>query len=184
MMRKTLIFSIITLILLTISCKKPPHYSPVPVIDFLQVTVADTTDQSELHNPVVLYQIIFKVFDGDNNLGIPTNDTLNTQDSTKNYNLFFTLLYKHNGQFDTANLPISLSYRIPQANYVSIYNYLKATVYVNLTFSPSVLASMFDTIKFSFYVMDRDMNKSNIQQTPELPVNFRGTMVDTVTIIH
>ncbi len=183
-MRKLFFLSLLTIILFTFSCKKTQKYSPVPVIDFLQVTVADTVDQSELHNPIVLYQIVFKVFDGDNDLGIPTTDSTNAQDSTKNYNLFFTLLYKHDGRFDTAALPISLNYRIPQANFVSIYNYMKATVYVDLTFSPNVLTSMFDTIKFSFYVVDRAMNKSNTQETPELPVNFRGTLVDTVTIIQ
>ncbi len=180
-MKKTLGIFIFAIILL-FSCQKPKDYSPIPVIDFTRLIVRDTTDQSELHNKIVLYQIYFKVLDGDNDLGIDTSDST-AQDSTNN-NLFFTLLYKKNGKFDTAQMPIPLDFRIPKAQYVSIYNYLKATVIANLTFDPNILSSLFDTIKFSFYVIDQAHNRSNIQETPEIPVNFRGVMVDTDTIIR
>ena len=180
-MKKLIGFSLIA-IFFFFSCHKPQSYSPIPVIDFTQLVVRDTTDQSELHNKIVLYQIYFKVLDGDNNLGIDQTDST-AQDSTNN-NLFFTLLYKKDGKFDTAELPIPLNYRIPKAQYVSIYNYLKATVIADLTFDPTILSSMFDTIKFSFYVIDQAHNKSNIQETPEIPVNFRGVIVDTDTIIR
>ncbi len=184
-MKKLLAYLLPVLVLL-FSCTSPVQYPPEPQIDFLQLNVKDTVDNSELQSPIVLYQIIFKVLDGDNNFGLLPGDTtgIYSPDTTYYNNLFITLLYKNNGRFDTADLPLSLNYRIPAAEIVSIHDYFKATVIIDLSFDPNVISSMFDTIKFSFYVVDKDLNPSNIQETPEIPTDFRGTVVDTVTIIQ
>ncbi len=168
------------------SCHKTVNYPPQPVIDFQYVLVKDTVEDSELGNKVVLYQLVFKVLDGDNNLGLSDQDTTGDFSTGSPYhnNLFISILNKNNGRFDTVQLPLSLSYRIPKADVVNIYNYYKAVIMVDLTFDPVVLSNMLDTFKFSFYVVDRDLNMSNIQQTPELTVQFRGVLGDTVTIIQ
>jgi len=171
---------IILIALITAGCSKKANYPPEPVIDFQYILVKDTVEQSELANHVVLYEIVFKVFDGDNNLGVPVGDT--TADSTAR-NLFITILNKKNGEFDTVNLPLKLTYTIPQAQVVSIYNYFKAIVLVDLTFDPVVIQNFLDTFKFSFYVVDQDNNISNIQETPELTTQFRGVLGDTTTLI-
>ena len=184
-MRQLLLYIIVLIIFLS-SCQKHVDYPPEPVIDFQYVLVKDTVENNELANKVVLYQIVFKVFDGDNNLGLSDEDSTNnfSSDSAYRNNLFISILNKRDGHFDTVALPLELSYRIPKANVVNIYNYYKATVMVDLTFDPVVIQNMLDTFKFSFYVVDRDLNKSNVQQTPELTVQFRGTVGDTVTIIQ
>ena len=186
-MRKFLFYiGFIWLILFAPSCRKHIDYPPEPVIDFQYVLVKDTVENNELANRIVLYQIVFKAFDGDNNLGLSDDDTTGDFSMGSEYhnNLFISILNKHNGRFDTVDLPLSLSYRIPKADVVNIYNYYKATIIVDLTFDPAVIQSMLDTFKFSFYVLDRDLSKSNEQETPELTVQFRGIAQDTVTIIQ
>ncbi len=186
-MRRFLLYiSFFVVIGMIFSCNKNFNYPPEPVIDFQYVYVKDTVEDNELANKVVLYQIVFKAFDGDNNLGLSDNDTMGDFSSGSDYynNLFISILNKRNGQYDTVDLPLSLSYRIPKADVVNIYNYYKATIIVDLTFDPVVLENMLDTFKFSFFVVDRDLNKSNIQETPELTVQFRGVAGDTITIIQ
>ncbi len=186
-MRKFLLYIGLVLLILSVSsCRHHFNYPPEPVIDFQFVLVKDTVENNELANRVVLYQIVFKAFDGDNNLGLSDNDTTGDYSMGSEYhnNLFISILNKHNGRFDTVDLPLSLSYRIPHADVVNIYNYYKATIIVDLTFDPSVIQNMLDTFKFSFYVLDRDLNKSNVQETPELTVQFRGLAQDTVTVIQ
>ncbi len=187
-MRKGFIYIVLILLMIVLlgSCRKTFNYPPQPVIDFQYLTVKDTVENNELGNKVVLYQLVFKVLDGDNNLGLGDDDTTGVFSTNSEYhnNLFIAILNKVNGRFDTVHLPLSLSYRIPKANVVNIYNYFKATIMVDLTFDPVVLQEMLDTFKFSFYVLDRDLNRSNIQQTPALTVQFRGTVQDTVTIIQ
>ncbi len=165
-------------------CTKPPVYPPEPQIDLQYVLVADTTDTSELHNRIILYQLVFKVLDGDGDIGLKQSDTTAPYtDSLKN-NLFISLLKSDNGTYDTVDMPIALNYRIPYADPIGLNEYYKATVYIDMNFPKDIMEESFDTIKFSFYILDRAFHKSNVQTTPPIPIDFRGKIIDTDTLIR
>ncbi len=185
-MKKTFYLLLLTVLLPFLGCQKQPVYPDKPIIDFQKLIVKDTIENTELGNKVVLYQLYFKVLDGDNNIGLYPQDTTGIYSDSSVYhnNLFITLLNKKNGRFDTVHLPVPLYYRIPVVKTVSLYKFFKATIIVDIHFDPFVLQQYLDTFKFSFYLIDRNFNKSNIQQTPPIPVSFRGVIIDTVQIIH
>ena len=153
----TLLFSVL---LLMISCDEiDPVYPDEPVVDYQGFGLFITSDP--LGNNILVGQLTFDFTDGDGNLGLPplidTTD-LNVPDTVK-YN-FFLHLYDLQG-YDWIQIPEEdggiLKYRIPYLNKQP----LSGTMDLKIAY-PIII---YDTIFYTFYIYDRDFNRSNIDST-------------------
>ncbi len=152
--------SILSAILLLVSCEEiQPEFPDEPVIDYQGFSLFITVDQ--LNNKTLVGQLSFRFTDGDGNVGLPPlPDTsgLNLPDTLK-YN-FFLQLYDLQG-FDYVQIPEEdggvLKYRIPVLDKQPLSGTLDLEIYY-----PVIL---YDTIFYTFYIMDQDYNRSNIDST-------------------
>jgi hypothetical protein len=153
-------WTIVTGILLLAGCQEIlPEYPDEPVIDYQGFGLYVIVD--ELGNRTLTGRLTFEFTDGDGNLGLyplPENTELNLPDTVK-YN-FFLQLYDLRG-YEYQKVPESeggiLKYRIP-------YLDKKPTKGVmDLDISYPVI--LHDTIFYTFYIYDRDYNRSNTDTT-------------------
>ena len=157
---------IITIIVLLggLSCKKIESLPEIPSISFKSFILIDTIDP--LGNEVKKGELIFDFEDGDGDIGLTQPDSLSA-DST-NFNLFFTLFCKTDGEFTKVSeddLETPLNYRIPYIEKEGQNKALKGEIQVDFDY---LLTFEYDTIKYSFFIVDRALHKSNIETTPEI----------------
>ena len=153
----TLLFSTL---LLMISCNEvDPVYPDEPVVDYQGFGLYITTDP--LGNNTLIGQLTFDFTDGDGNLGLlPLVDTsyLNLPDTVK-YNFFLQLYDLQNYEF--VEIPDEdggkLKYRIPYLD--------KQPLSGTMDLEISYPVIKYDTIFYTFYIYDRDYNRSNTDST-------------------
>ena len=153
----TLLFSTL---LLMISCNEvDPVYPDEPVVDYQGFGLYITTDP--LGNNTLIGQLTFDFTDGDGNLGLlPLVDTsdLNLPDTVK-YNFFLQLYDQQNYEF--VEIPDEdggvLKYRIPYLD--------KQPLSGTMDLEISYPVIKYDTIFYTFYIYDRDYNRSNTDST-------------------
>ena len=153
----TILFSVL---LLMISCNEiDPVYPDEPVVDYQGFGLFIATDA--LGNNTLIGQLSFDFTDGDGNIGLlPLVDTsdLNVPDTVK-YN-FFLQLYDLQG-YDFVQIPDEdggfLKYRIP-----FLY---KQPLTGTLDLEISYPIIVYDTIFYTFWIYDRDYNRSNTDST-------------------
>jgi len=158
-MRKLLPF-IFSALFLAISCNEiTPVYPDVPVVDYQGFGLFIAVDA--LGNRNLMGQLTFNFTDGDGNLGLlPLVDTaqLNLPDSIK-FN-FFLQLYDLQG-YEFVEIPDEdggiLKYRIPYLDKQP----LSGTMDLEISY-PII---KYDTIFYTFYIIDRDFNRSNTDST-------------------
>jgi len=157
---KAILPAILFLLLPVLSCNQiDPVYPDEPVVDYQRFGLFIVVDQ--LGNKTLMGQLTFDFTDGDGNLGLPPlEDTLdlNLPDTVK-YN-FFLQLYDLQG-YTYVKIPDEqggiLKYRIPYLDKQP----LKGTM--DLEISYPVIKH--DTIFYTFYIFDRDFNRSNTDTT-------------------
>ncbi len=146
-------------------CYPREKFSEIPHIEFVAIEKIDNgtgvDSQAEL---VVHFQ------DGDGNIGLDESDTTGmfSPDSLYYYNFFIEYYEKQQGKWVSVELPTPLHVRVPVLSQnvpESIEGDIKVLTYINNLFSP------YDTVKLSCYLVDRDLNKSNVIETPEITVN-------------
>ena len=159
---KILIITIIVL-LSGLSCKKIESLPEIPSISFKSFMLIDTIDA--LGNEGKIGELIFDFEDGNGDIGLTQPDSLST-DST-NFNLFFTMFSKIDGEFievSEKDLEAPLNYRIPYIKKEGQNKALKGEIKVDFIY----LLFEYDTFKYSFFIVDRALNKSNVETTPEI----------------
>ncbi len=153
--------SILLIVLfLVVSCDKiTPEFPDEPVIDYQGFGLFISVDQ--LGNKILVGQLTFDFTDGDGNLGLyPLSDSsgINLPDTVK-YNFFLQLYDLKN--YDFEKVPEEeggiLKYRIPYLDKQP----LKGTMDLEISY-PVILH---DTIFYTFYIYDRDFNRSNVDTT-------------------
>ncbi len=146
--------------MLLVSCDQDSEvYPDEPVVDYQSFGIYISEDA--LGNKVVFGRITFDFTDGDGNLGLPPleeNSNPLLPDSLK-YN-FFLQLYDLQG-YEYVQVPESkgglLKYRIPFLNKQP----LKGTMDLDISY-PLIV---YDTIFYTFYIVDRSFNRSNTDST-------------------
>lgn len=147
-------------LLLMISCNEiDPVYPDEPVVDYQGFGLFIITDA--LGNKTLMGQLSFDFTDGDGNIGLPplvdTTD-LNLPDTIK-FN-FFLQLHDLQG-YDYVEVPEEdggvLKYRIPYLD--------KQPLSGTLDLEISYPVIDYDTIFYTFYIYDRDFNRSNTDTT-------------------
>jgi len=147
-------------LLVAISCNEiSPVYPDEPVVDYQGFGLFIAVDA--LGNKSLMGQLTFDFTDGDGNLGLlPLVDTtlLNLPDTVK-FN-FFLQLYDLQG-YEYVKIPDEdggvLKYRIPYLN--------KQPLSGTMDLEISYPVIKYDTIFYTFYIYDRDFNRSNIDTT-------------------
>jgi len=157
---RPIIVAILFLLLPVISCNQiDPVYPDEPVVDYQGFGLFIAVDQ--LGNKNLMGQLTFDFTDGDGNIGLlPLIDTmeLNMPDTVK-FN-FFLQLYDLQG-FEYVKIPDEdggvLKYRIPYLDKQPL------TGTMDLEISYPIIK--YDTIFYTFYIFDRDYNRSNTDTT-------------------
>ncbi len=147
-------------LLLMISCNDiDPVYPDEPVVDYQGFGLFISVDG--LGNNTLIGNLSFEFTDGDGNLGLlPLIDTtdLNLPDTVK-FNFFLQLYDLQN--YEYVEIPDEdgglLKYRIPYLDKQP----LKGTMALQISY-PVIL---YDTIYYTFWIYDRDYNRSNIDTT-------------------
>ena len=135
------------------SCLKKEDISPIPLIAFKDfVANKDTAN------------LYINFTDGDGDIGLTQNDTT----PPNNYNCFISYIEKQNGVWVKRDLPIEFNYRIPMVNTSNKKKSIKGEIKIAIKPYYYDPFSLFDTIKYELYIMDRALNKSNIISTPEI----------------
>lgn len=156
----------ITLICFTfvffMACTKPEKVSEIPKIEFIDLPVKDTLD--ELSNPIRRASLIFKLTDGDGDIGFKPEDTLSPYNpgSPYYYNLYIDLYRKNNNEWQLISLQTPFYFRIPYIQPQGINKVLQCTIKVNLNFN---LPTNIDCCNVVFYMYDRALHKSNIEHS-------------------
>lgn len=153
-------FAILILLMLLVSCDEEPEtYPDEPLVDYQSFAIYISEDA--LGNQVVTGRLSFDFTDGDGNLGLPAledNTNPNLPDSVK-YN-FYLQLYDLQG-YDFVKIPESkggiLKYRIP----LLLKQPTKGTMDLDISY-PII---EYDTIFYTFYIVDRSFNRSNTDST-------------------
>ncbi len=150
------------LLLMGWSCRKIEHYPPEPQVFYRSFIFRDSVDY--LGNTILTGTLTFYFIDGDGDLGLPDIDSLLPADSTA-ANLFFTLYYVHNNNVipaDEEEVKTPLKYRIPYIKMTGRDKTMKGEIRVTFFY----LNFPYDTIRYSFYVVDRAGHRSNTEETP------------------
>ncbi len=163
---KLLVFLILFISLSLLSCEKTEEYSVTPEIKYVKTTISTGTDQ--LGNTSKILEVQFSFVDGDGDLGLTQADTNGVFAPGEDYyyNLKFQLLEKINGQF-ILNESEKHNFRFQNISKQQTNNkVLKGDMITKLYLSTE--NNYADTIKLSFFIYDRALNKSNIEESNEL----------------
>ena len=150
-----------------LSCQKIVSYPPEPEIKFESFKLKDTVDL--IGNNIKLGELIFSFIDGDGDIGLGQPDSIYENDST-NINLFFTLFDLEKGEFieiEDDDLETPLNYRIPFMERTGQNKTLQGEIQVNFEY----YIIRYDTIKYDFYITDREQHLSNIESTDTIVFN-------------
>ncbi len=154
------------------SCRKIESYPEIPSIEFKSFTLSDSIVVIDsMGNWGKTGELIFGFVDGDGDIGLPPPDS--TSKDTTNYNLFFTLYEKLDGEFakvDEDDLATLLNYRIPFIEMEGQNKTLKGEIKVELSYYLIHGRLEYDTIMYEFYIIDRALHQSNVETTPEIPL--------------
>ncbi|OFX42418.1 MAG: hypothetical protein A2046_13410 [Bacteroidetes bacterium GWA2_30_7] len=150
------------------SCKKPEQYSEIPEISFKNINIENTYDT--LDNQIKRVILTFYVIDGDGDIGLDTSEHYPPYDTSSVYyhNLFITESEKKNGIYEPIDLTVPLYYRIPYIVQKGKNPTLKADIIIKIDYS---IPSLYDTIKYDFFIYDRAFHKSNTVSTSDIILN-------------
>ena len=147
------------------SCRKKENYPDVPAIQFK--SFAKIQNSSAIDDKGV---ITFSFTDGKGDIGLAADDTLApfNSGSPYYYNYFIHYFERQKGVWTEVIPPLPFNARIPIINpsekEMPLSGEIQMETYIN---NP---LSVYDTIRFEFYILDRGLNQSNTVTTSEIIV--------------
>lgn len=162
-------FIIFSILIIVTSCIKKEEYPLVPSIEFKNFIKLQT-----LQGVDTLGVLTISYKDGDGNIGLTQSDSLPPYD----YNFFISYYEKRQGvfqeiEFEGVTFNGRLPYILNQGEEDAVKGEIYDTLFINNKYDPSAYND-FDTIYFEAYILDRDLNKSNVIKTPEIIVNKKA----------
>ncbi len=142
-------------------CFRIETYPPEPQIEFISFTYSDSTDL--LGNHALIGVLRFSFVDGDGDIGFEQSSDPTMEDSLKT--IFIKKYIKANGIYEEVLDSISLNFRVPYITPDENNPVLKGEIMIGLNEYPPFDN---DTVKYSFYIVDRAGNKSNVAETGDL----------------
>ena len=158
-------------IAIVFACVPPRVYPLEPEISFKEMNMYNGRDT--LGNAVKRVVLTMCVVDGDGNIGLPEDVVLPGFDTLDNKNLFIELYNKVDGVFEKIELASPLYYRTKFFAIEGQDKTLTADFEVTMD---NYKFDDYDTIKYDFFIYDRDVNKSNIGETPVVPADTTGVI--------
>lgn len=166
-------------ILLLFACPKPQSYSEVPEIKFKSVTLYDTIDDIALQNRVKAYRLKFGLIDGDGDVGLQPEEEIGTETDSMYKDNFFSILYEiKNGDTILVDSFKNYNYIIPDIRPLGQNKTLLADVYININFLYYNDTLLYDSVLFKFFMIDRNLNRSNLDNTPVLKLDTTGIFLN------
>lgn len=144
-----------------VACEKIQSYPETPHVSYKSFSIFSSVDP--LGNEILVGQLEFDFTDGDGNIGLKQDSATNIADSLK-YNLFLSLFEKRGANFEKVEDIPSLNFRIPYIEREGQNKTLKGSIIVDLEYK----TLKYDTVFYTFYITDRDYNRSNVDSTEVL----------------
>jgi hypothetical protein len=160
--------ALILLSMILPGCPEIVTLPEIPEISFKSFTLSETTD--DLGNNILTGKLVFMFQDGDGDIGLNAPDSVPEGD-TSSFNLFFTLYEKADGEYrkiSNEDLPSPLYYRVPFMETEGNNKTLKGDIEVDFEY----LTIEYDTIRYTFLLIDRAGHKSNVDTTTD--IGFTG----------
>ncbi len=154
-MKVLILVLILSLFLSLQSCFKIETYSPEPKVTLIDFIFTDTVD--ELENEVRNGTLHFSFVDGDGDIGFDTTAPQQKTIFLEKYKFIDGILTKLD--FDELNL----DYYIPKFSPTGNNKALQGEIYVNDLNETKPFVG--DTIMYTYYIVDRSGNKSNVDST-------------------
>ena len=162
-MRKLILILVLFVFLLATSCKKLPTYPDVPILEYKSLTFSQDADGNDEK-----FTLTATFTDGDGDVGYREsgNGAVFDSSSSPYYNNFVVTLsiLRNNVWQDTV---FTISNRIPYLTPEGPHKALKATI--DKTDDLPFIGTA--TIRFSAFIYDRALHKSNVITTPAFTVN-------------
>ncbi|MCF8380432.1 MAG: hypothetical protein K9H49_12690 [Bacteroidales bacterium] len=153
------------------SCEEIKSYPEIPHVDYQSYSLFSTTDA--LGNKILLGKLTFEFTDGDGDLGLEQPEIADPPDSLL-YNLYLSLYEKDGAEFIKREDINSLNFRIPYIEREGQNKTLTGTITIDLEYK----VIEYDTFFYTFQIVDRQFNKSNIDSTDVLI--FTGIDLDSL----
>ena len=163
--------SLFLLAIIFASCEEIKSYPEIPSVDYHSFALYGTTDA--LGNNILIGKLKFEFTDGDGNMGLEQPDSIDLPDSLL-YNLYLSLYEKDGSEFTKTEDISSLNFRIPYIEREGQNKTLTGTITVDLEYK----VIDYDTFFYTFYIIDRQFNKSNVDSTEVLI--FTGINLDSL----
>lgn len=180
------LIAVVVFLLVYSSCRSFEEFPDEPVITYSGFLLENNIETGITERGV----LILDYTDGDGNIGLAESDTFPPFDygSEYYYNMVITYFEMHHNeweetdlvywnvqdqQFDTLSFSARIPVLTPRSGNQAIKGFIQDTLYLYNPLSEKA----FDTIKFSVFIIDRLLNKSNTVETPAIIVAR-----DTVTI--
>lgn len=162
---RRLAYILIFVSLLLTGCPTPKVLPDVPNVEFMSFILSEKSNP--LGSKILTGELTFHFEDGDGDIGFNADpDTMAKPDSLK-YNLFLTLHEMVDGEYreiDTSELESKPFYRIPPLDREGQNKTLRGEIKVDIEY----YTIDYDTLKYTFYLMDRAFNRSNVDTTSEI----------------
>jgi hypothetical protein len=137
------------------SCVDIVTYPETPSISFRSFNLYYAQDL--LGNEIILGKLEIDFTDGDGDIGLNQPSDINLPDTLK-YNLFLSLHEIKNGMMEIVEGDKGkYSYRVPYMERIGQNKTMKGTITVDLEYS----TIDYDTIVYTYFLMDRAFNRSN-----------------------
>ena len=160
-MKEFKIISLVLFFLIAFSsgCEPVVTFPDTPVINFKNHSIYITTD--DLGNKIALVKLQIEFTDGDGDIGLHQPISSEVADSLK-YNFFISLYDYKNGKFKKVDdLEENQNFRIPYIKREGQNKTLKGDIFVDIEHKSII----YDTIFYSFYLVDRKFHKSNVDSS-------------------
>jgi hypothetical protein len=173
-----LVFSFRSFAVLFSACIETEPVSPIPEIEFKSYEMFEAVDT--LGNHLIVGKLELSFIDGDADFGMENIwDTVTWNEL--NYNVFL----KPYEKIDTLYYPIPDDSTKPPPYYRVMRDTPLDRVGQNKTVKGFIRIDMYffiipdyDTLRYDFYIVDRALNKSNIESTSD--IGFKGITLDPV----
>jgi len=156
-MKKTILFVMVFSVALY-GCRRTEEFSNIPEIKFISFEKLQDMGGRE----VAILSFDFQ--DGDGDIGLNDYDIFPPFDTSSiyYYNFFCDYYEKQHGKFEKVELPGTLNARIPRLSQLKEES-IKGTIFLTMPFYYDPF-SQYDTLQLKFYIVDRKLNHSNVEE--------------------
>ncbi|HNW90154.1 MAG TPA: hypothetical protein PKN48_10860 [Bacteroidales bacterium] len=161
--RNTIIILMIIVLMIFLSCNKEEDFPDIPHVEFMDFTKIQNSNNIDEKGILKIY-----FTDGDGDMGLADSDTMPPYDknSIYYYNFFITYFEKQHGQFVEVVPAVTFNSRIPVLTSSSSNGAIKGEIEIELFINNPF--SVYDTIRFDAYIVDKALQASNVISTPEI----------------